>query len=214
MMSLRCSAGINLIAGDNSLGKTFILDVAWWVLTGTWPELGGTHNAARGSRTASQRIAQPTAVQSHAARIRVFDESDVFAAVASYRDEEWGRPATWPQTRCPVIYARVDGGYSAWEHRDTAAREPVVPASSIVLLVDEPEIHLHPRWQRRLLPALLAAAKGLPGGPDVQLLVTTHSPMILTSIESSFDIKRDKIFHLRLDEDHRVAVSFRIVVAS
>ena len=27
---------INLITGDNSLGKTFLLDCAWWAITGAW----------------------------------------------------------------------------------------------------------------------------------------------------------------------------------
>jgi recombinational DNA repair ATPase RecF len=27
---------INLIVGDNGLGKTFLLDLAWWALTRTW----------------------------------------------------------------------------------------------------------------------------------------------------------------------------------
>ena len=27
---------VNLITGDNGLGKTFLLDVAWWVLGRTW----------------------------------------------------------------------------------------------------------------------------------------------------------------------------------
>ncbi len=25
---------LNILTGDNGLGKTFVLDVAWWVLTG------------------------------------------------------------------------------------------------------------------------------------------------------------------------------------
>ena len=29
---------INLFTGDNGLGKTFLLDVAWWVLTGKWAD--------------------------------------------------------------------------------------------------------------------------------------------------------------------------------
>lgn len=29
---------LNLITGDNGLGKTFLLETAWWVLTGTWAE--------------------------------------------------------------------------------------------------------------------------------------------------------------------------------
>ncbi|XVN14432.1 AAA family ATPase [Pseudomonas corrugata] len=27
---------INLITGDNGLGKSFLLDLAWWALTRTW----------------------------------------------------------------------------------------------------------------------------------------------------------------------------------
>jgi predicted ATP-binding protein involved in virulence len=28
---------LNLITGDNGLGKSFLLDVAWWALTRKWP---------------------------------------------------------------------------------------------------------------------------------------------------------------------------------
>jgi hypothetical protein len=28
---------LNVLTGDNGLGKTFVLDIAWWVLTGSWP---------------------------------------------------------------------------------------------------------------------------------------------------------------------------------
>ena len=28
---------VNLLTGDNGLGKTFLLDTAWWSLTGHWP---------------------------------------------------------------------------------------------------------------------------------------------------------------------------------
>src|SRR3954464_1290957 len=30
---------LNLFTGDNGLGKTFILDLAWWALTGDWAGL-------------------------------------------------------------------------------------------------------------------------------------------------------------------------------
>jgi predicted ATP-binding protein involved in virulence len=47
-----------------------------------------------------------------------------------------------------------------------------------VLLADEIDLHLHPGWQRRVMPALRAAF------PGVQLIVTTHSPQVLASVPS------------------------------
>lgn len=47
-----------------------------------------------------------------------------------------------------------------------------------LLLVDEPEQHLHPRWHHRLLPSLRALA------PDTQLVVATHSPEVVASVQS------------------------------
>ena len=36
-MTLELARRINLITGDNGLGKSFLLDVAWWALTRKWP---------------------------------------------------------------------------------------------------------------------------------------------------------------------------------
>jgi energy-coupling factor transporter ATP-binding protein EcfA2 len=44
-----------------------------------------------------------------------------------------------------------------------------------ILLLDEVDAHLHPRWQRTLLPAMRAAL------PDVQIIVTSHSPFVISS---------------------------------
>ncbi|MCA9550168.1 MAG: AAA family ATPase [Myxococcales bacterium] len=45
-----------------------------------------------------------------------------------------------------------------------------------ILAVDEIELHLHPVWQRRVVPALRAAF------PKLQLILTTHSPQVLASV--------------------------------
>ncbi|NJS16255.1 MAG: AAA family ATPase, partial [Nostocaceae cyanobacterium CSU_2_110] len=29
---------LNIFTGDNGLGKSFLLDVAWWVISGNWVE--------------------------------------------------------------------------------------------------------------------------------------------------------------------------------
>jgi predicted ATP-binding protein involved in virulence len=62
-----------------------------------------------------------------------------------------------------------------------------------VVLVDELDLHLHPRWQRVALPRLRAAF------PRLQLVVTTHSPQILSSAENR-QVRR--LFDGKLQEDH------------
>jgi len=46
-----------------------------------------------------------------------------------------------------------------------------------VVLIDELELHLHPKWQREVRDKLLATF------PNVQFIVTTHSPFIIQSMK-------------------------------
>jgi predicted ATP-binding protein involved in virulence len=45
-----------------------------------------------------------------------------------------------------------------------------------VVLIDEVDLHLHPRWQRALIPQLQKTF------PNCQFIVTTHSPLVLSNI--------------------------------
>ncbi|NJK43781.1 MAG: ATP-binding protein [Pleurocapsa sp. SU_196_0] len=74
------------------------------------------------------------------------------------------------------------------------------PAKSIVVLIDELEEHLHPRWQRVILPALLETVQALTKQYklDVQIIATTHSPMVMASLEPLFDPEKDAWFDLNL----------------
>ncbi len=45
-----------------------------------------------------------------------------------------------------------------------------------ILMIDEIELHLHPRWQQKVIPALRAVF------PNTQLIVSTHSPAVLTTV--------------------------------
>ena len=47
-----------------------------------------------------------------------------------------------------------------------------------VLLIDEVENHLHPTWQRRVIPALLEHFPGL------QIFATTHSPFVVAGLRA------------------------------
>jgi predicted ATP-binding protein involved in virulence len=48
-----------------------------------------------------------------------------------------------------------------------------------VLLIDEAENHLHPKWQKVFLKNILALF------PNLQIITTTHSPFIVSSVENS-----------------------------
>jgi hypothetical protein len=95
----------------------------------------------------------------------------------------------------------------AWvEHRLAAKLRQEKPSNRLVLILDEIESHLHPKWQRTILPALLGVADQLQPDLEVQLLVATHSPIVLASIEPHFDVKQDKLFWFDLQDG---TVAFR-----
>jgi len=48
---------------------------------------------------------------------------------------------------------------------------------SAIVLIDEIDLHLHPAWQRDIIPALTHVF------PNVQFLVTTHSPQVLSNVK-------------------------------
>lgn len=87
----------------------------------------------------------------------------------------------------------------AWEeHKTQSELIRKRPQRRMVVLVDEMEAHLHPQWQRVILPALLDVREDLGADLQVQFLITTQSPLVMASMEPRFDVKKDKIFHLDL----------------
>jgi len=93
----------------------------------------------------------------------------------------------------------------AWnEHRvfSNLAKKP--PQKKMVVLIDEVEAHLHPKWQRVVLPALLDVTNLLSDEMKAQMIVATHSPLILASLESTFSDEIDKLFHLFLHDSSHV----------
>ena len=67
-------------------------------------------------------------------------------------------------------------------------------AESAIVLVDEIDLHLHPQWQRNVIPYLSKTF------PNTQFFVTTHSPMVLQSA------KGINLFVLKHNEEGVVSV--------
>ncbi|HEX8703919.1 MAG TPA: ATP-binding protein [Myxococcaceae bacterium] len=90
----------------------------------------------------------------------------------------------------------------AWREHLIASRQlGQQPSSRVVMLFDEIEAHLHPRWQRAVVPALLKVVQTLTEdeGASVQLIAATHSPLVLASVEPLFDLEKDAWFDLDLE---------------
>lgn len=51
-----------------------------------------------------------------------------------------------------------------------------------IVLIDEVELHLHPAWQRTIAPTLQKAF------PNIQLIMTTNSPLVLGGLDENFKI--------------------------
>jgi hypothetical protein len=89
----------------------------------------------------------------------------------------------------------------AWhEHKIAADLTGIKPSRGLLLMIDEIETHLHPKWQRKILAAVLEVAKAITEdeGFQVQVICTTHSPIVLTGIEPHFDPEKDKLLDLQL----------------
>ncbi|RRV42611.1 ATP-binding protein [Pseudomonas sp. o96-267] len=304
---------LNFITGDNGLGKSFLLDIAWWSLTRTWAR-GVSAVPPTSSKKSSITYAFSKSTSGDFAETSVFKRGD----------QLWPTKQGRPAIPGVVIYAGVDGSFSAWDparnywQSDDAAERPrafnftpeqvwnglegpngirycnglihdwvlwqkgrdeafsdlikvlaalspsgvehlepgqpvrlgldvkdypslrmsygqdvaLVHASAgmrriaalayllvwtwrehrlaceqtgrkqakeIVFLIDEIECHLHPQWQRRVVPALLRVMEALTGKKvPVQLIVATHSPLVLASVEPEFDVSKDAVFNIIL----------------
>lgn len=62
-----------------------------------------------------------------------------------------------------------------------------------IVLIDEIELHMHPTWQRMILPVLKKTF------PNIQFLITTHSPQVLGEVSDDFNI-----YLLSVDTDFEV----------
>lgn len=320
-LSLEFSDRVNILTGDNGLGKSFVLDVAWWAMTRVWPqELNLLVSAGR--------QAYPPFGQGGKIHVELSDTSRERVSFDSSFDRKalsWSVPRGIHLQQGLVIYAMLDGSFAVWDtarnipNAERATSSGVPPAfvysptevwegkfeadgakscngiiedlaywfieqgepyrqlkdaiellspqgesltlggitrlgdsrryacikmpyshnkdipipllssaikrilsiayflvwawqehllasredsgdsaPSIAILIDEPEAHLHPRWQLNILKMLQKAVSSLTACSNIQYFVSTHSPLVMASCEDFFSDALDTWIDINL----------------
>ena len=301
---MQLSPRINIITGDNGIGKTFIMDCAWWALTNTWTGKEARPKFPGGRKRASIGF-------SIAGKTKTTEEQKV---LYDNKNLTWKRSADTAAIPGLIIYALVDGSYAVWdpsknratntvnvftkqqvwdgygssieglirdwvkwqntpakypfdvfteilaqlsppdlgallpgepvrlpndsreiptiiypygtvpvtnssagvgrivtlaylivwawnEHKENCKLRGIKPDSRIVVMVDELEAHLHPKWQRTILPTLVEIQKSLAEELEIQFIIATHSPLVMASSEGVFETESDKLFQVKLVQE-------------
>jgi hypothetical protein len=85
----------------------------------------------------------------------------------------------------------------AWEEHKIQSKQQGRPEErQMVVLIDEAEAHLHPKWQRVILPTLLSIAQDLHYELAIQWIIASHSPLVLASGETVWNTEIDRLFHI------------------
>ncbi len=92
---------LNLLAGDNGLGKTFLLDLAWWALTGTWARSPALPRQGDGRR--------PMIAWTALDQERRHDAQSDFGLPSQAWSWSWGKPENL------VLYSRPEGGFEIFD---------------------------------------------------------------------------------------------------
>jgi hypothetical protein len=110
-MEMEFADRINLLTGDNSLGKSFLLDCAWWALTQKWPQELNS-NLTSGYKAMPR---DPTKAAAIGFRVQSKTKPVEFTSKYARKDQRWPSKQGRPVNPGLVIYAQADGGFSVWD---------------------------------------------------------------------------------------------------
>jgi predicted ATPase len=83
---------------------------------------------------------------------------------------------------------KVDSNGNRKLINDTEAGQ--IECKNVLLLFDEADLSLHPRWQQKFLLWIIQFTTSLFQGVNIQIIITTHSPIMLS------DFPRDNVIYL------------------
>ena len=187
-------------ATDDDFFKQFVCnglirDLETWRLKNGWPfkqlaEMLATLSPSPGE---TLQIGEPV-------RISPGDSRDISTLSLPYGNVPTTLAASGIKRILSMAYLLV----WAWhEHLEISKQKREKPGNRIVVLIDEIEAHLHPRWQRTILTALFASIEKMIGKglKSIQLITTTHSPLIPSSVETFWDPTKDSLFDFDLSDE-------------
>lgn len=124
---------------------------------------------------------------------RAADRLKAHRLTLAFRGHAVDVPTTWLSQGYQAMMAWVADlvGQIWWE---AEKQEVSLAEMEGICLVDEIDLHLHPRWQAGVVRALRAVF------PRIQFIATTHSPMVLPGL------RQDEIFLMEPDEEGSVVV--------
>jgi len=103
-LAIDLSPRVNLITGDNGLGKSFLLDIAWWSLTRTWANYPARPN--------NGEHVKPTISFAFSTEGK---KEIVYTSQFDWETQAWiGKPGR-PPSPGMVLFAQADGSFSVWD---------------------------------------------------------------------------------------------------
>jgi len=102
---LEPASRLSLITGDNGLGKSFLLEVAWWALTDVWAGRPSYPEQTRRSARVEITFAIKGELSEPQKRTIAFD----------WKTSSWPPTKKRPTIPGLIVYARVDGSFSVWD---------------------------------------------------------------------------------------------------
>lgn len=97
------------------------------------------------------------------------------------------------------VFASINGALKARERLTSGEAKP--GNDTCILLMDEPDMSFHPEWSRTFIDNLTYFLKNNYKNINFQVIITTHSPLMLS------DIKSDSIYCLGKDEKGKLIVT-------
>ena len=121
---IKFSPRLNIFTGDNGLGKTFLLDIAWWILTGNWASHPASpHTKFFGGMNVWGELPPWNALPSFpsiipsiiSCQLRDFETVEKVQSSFDFSQQKWETIFTSLSQNNIVLYCRIDGGFSLFD---------------------------------------------------------------------------------------------------